>query len=537
MVDAFNPEKAHAAQAQQPPHVFVDLPPHILIEHSVRSGEGHLARGGELVVKTDKTGRSPEDKYIVDNEGATNIDWRTSENPSPNKPMSPDVADAIHDEVTAYLGERPVYQMNLYAGGSENLEHAIRVQVNTESPYAALFASYLFKSPTADERDVLQSRPQYDLLHAPRLPLNPGEYDIRSETAIAIDFAEQRLMIAGSRYAGEIKKGVFTVLQRLLPARNVATMHCGANQGKNGESALFFGLSGTGKTTLSTDSERPLIGDDEHGWDDYGIFNFEGGFYPKTQDLSQRAEPEIYAAVHGFGGLHENVEIDEEGNLVFNSGVENKRAAAPLSRLSNIAPSGRGRHPSNIIFLTADASGVVSPLSLLEENEAVDDFLSGYTSKLAGTERGVTTPQRTFSAGFGAPFLPNHPAEYAKLLIDRIRANSTKVWRLNTGWPKGYGKGDRMQLGYSRSMVNAIVNGAFEGQPFDRDHLGSLVPRYVPDVNPEVLNAINNWDDKDAFREEAMKYAYDRRQNFKRFEPYVSDSVIFAGPRYQEVVD
>jgi phosphoenolpyruvate carboxykinase (ATP) len=502
-----------------------NLPQSELIEHTIRRGEGKLADLGALVVETGiHTGRSPDDKFVVRHGDLADKIWWGSV----NHPMAPDAFALLHADILDHLAEADRYTMELSAGADLTLNLPVRLV--TESPWSALFARNLFL-PRREGDD--RAGEGWTILHAPRFQAVPERHQTGSVTGIAIDFEWRRVLIAGTEYAGEIKKAIFTVMQGILPELDVATMHCSANEGPDGSTALFFGLSGTGKTTLSTDPNRRLVGDDEHGWTDRGIFNFEGGSYAKTIGLSANDEPEIFRAAQRFGAVLENVVLDNSRRPRFDddSLTENSRAAYPLAFLDPAA-GGTGSHPSKILFLSADAFGVLPPVARLTRDQALYWFLSGYTSKLAGTERGVTTPSATFSACFGSPFLPLPPMRYAALFGDRLDRHGSQVWLVNTGWTGGpYGVGGRMPIGLTRASVAAILNGALDSVAMDVDPIfGIAVPRSVPGVPDTLLRPRETWSDAAAYDEIAQQLVRDLEANFEQFAETAPAAVRGAGP-------
>jgi phosphoenolpyruvate carboxykinase (ATP) len=505
---------------------YRNLVPAELIEHTIRRREGTLADSGALVVDTGvHTGRSPQDKYVVQHGHLADEVWWGDV----NQPISPRAFALLHADIVAYLARQDRYHLDLAAGADP--EFTVPVHLHTESAWSALFARNLFLPPQSREGNPVDG---WTILHAPRFDADPQRHETRTTTAIAIDFEWRRVLIAGTRYAGEIKKSIFTVLNGLLPGRGVAPMHCSANEGSDGSVALFFGLSGTGKTTLSTVAGRRLIGDDEHGWSDRGIFNFEGGSYAKTIGLSARAEPEIFHAAQQFGSVLENVVLDgatRAPRFDDDSLTENTRAAFPLAFLDPEA-GGAGAHPSQILFLTADAFGVLPPVAHLTRDQALYWFLSGYTSKLAGTEKGVTTPEATFSACFGSPFLPLPPMRYAELLGDRLQRHGSTVWLVNTGWTGGpYGVGERMPIELTRAIVAAILDGSLDAAPSDVDPVfGFAIPRAIPGVPASVLHPRDNWPDGRAYDETVRRLAADLEANFTQFAATAPASVRAAGP-------
>jgi phosphoenolpyruvate carboxykinase (ATP) len=433
----------------------------------------------------------------------------------------------LFERVAAYLSEREVYSLDCYVGADEGFRLPVRVV--TEFAWQSLFARHLFIVP---ETIPAQFVPDFTVVDAALFEADPERDGVRSSTFVLVNFARRIILIGGTRYAGEIKKSVFTIMNYLLPLRGALPMHCSANVGQDGDVAIFFGLSGTGKTTLSADSRRPLIGDDEHGWADEGVFNFEGGCYAKVIRLSATAEPEIWAATHRFSTVLENVVYDEATrrlNLESEAKTENTRAAYPLDFIPNVVSGSRAGHPDTIIMLTADAFGVLPPIAKLSREQAMYHFLSGYTAKVAGTERGVTEPEATFSTCFGAPFMVHHPTVYSKLLGKKIDAHDVSCWLVNTGWTGGpYGVGSRMKIAHTRAMVNAAIEGRipaeFEAEPF----FGLQIPKHVPDVPDEVLNPRNAWDDKAAYDAQAHKLAGLFAANFKRFEAHAPEGVKAA---------
>ncbi len=511
-----------------------NISPAVTIESALARGEGKLTDSGSfLAITRPFTGRSPDDKFIVKEPGsADKIGWGKF-----NRPIDIEKFKLLEEDVKAHLDQRPLFVRDLYAGARER--HRLRVRLITESAWHGLFAHNLFIRPAAAE--LAGFEPNFTILHAPELHPDPVRHGTRKpasgpSAAILVNFAARTVIIAGTRYAGEIKKSVFTALNYLLPLDGVFPMHCSANVGAQGDTALFFGLSGTGKTTLSADPRRGLIGDDEHGWDEAGVFNFEGGCYAKIINLSPEAEPEIYATLGKFGTVIENAVVVEEDRalkLDDASITENTRAAYPIHYIPNHVPSGTGGHPRNIVFLTADAFGVLPPVARLSPEQAKYYFLSGYTAKLAGTERGVTEPQATFSTCFGAPFMVHHPPVYADLLGRKMAAHQATVWLVNTGWSGGpYGVGKRMKIAHTRAMVSAILDGRLREVGVKPDpYFGVQVPVECPEVPPEVLVPRNTWSDKSAFDGKAKELAQRFADNFKQFASAVTPAVAAAGPR------
>jgi phosphoenolpyruvate carboxykinase (ATP) len=493
-----------------------------LYEHALRNGEGQLGAAGQFVVETgEHTGRSPKDKFFVREPGSeTHIDWGET-----NKPIDAATFDALFERVAAYLSEREIYALDSYVGADER--YRLPIRVITQYAWQSLFARDLFITPAAPPADF---SPQFTIVDAAEFVAEPARDGTRSGTFVLVNMARKIVLIGGTRYAGEIKKSVFTIMNYLMPLRQVLPMHCSANVGAAGDTAIFFGLSGTGKTTLSADSNRPLVGDDEHGWSADGIFNFEGGCYAKVIRLSQKAEPEIWAATHRFGTVLENVVMDEssrELDLESEAKTENTRAAYPVEFIPNIVPGLMAGHPKTIVMLTADAFGVLPPIAKLSPEQAMYHFLSGYTAKVAGTEKGVTEPTATFSTCFGAPFMVHHPTVYAKLLGERIAQHDVTCWLVNTGWTGGaYGVGKRMAIAHTRAMVNAALDGSLKGVSFEREpFFGLAIPTSVPNVPSEVLNPRNAWPDKADYDASAKKLAGLFFANFKKFEANASDGV------------
>ncbi len=500
-----------------------------LIEHAVRRLEGTLAAGGALVVRTGQfTGRSPKDKYIVrDALTESTVHWGPV-----NQPLGPEQFGRLYAKMLAFLQGQEVYVQDCHAGADP--AHRIPIRVITQLAWHNLFARQLFVRP--DPARTPEHKPEFTLLFAPGFQADPKEDGTNSETCIGVDFARRVVLIAGTSYAGEMKKSVFTILNYLLPEQSVMPMHCSANVGADGRTALFFGLSGTGKTTLSADPHRRLIGDDEHGWSDSGIFNFEGGCYAKCIRLSKENEPQIWSAIR-FGTVLENVVIDPETRLLdFNSAqvTENTRAAYPIHFIENAVIPGVGGNPDHVIFLAADAFGVLPPLSRLTPEMAMYHFLSGYTAKVAGTERGLgSEPEATFSACFGAPFLPRHPRVYAAMLGEKLRRHEANCWLVNTGWTGGaFGTGHRMKLAYTRAMLHAAISGELRDVPVESHAVFKvLVPRNCPGVPPEVLDARGMWADKQAYDQAAQELSGRFNRNFRKFDG-VAEEILAAAPSH-----
>jgi phosphoenolpyruvate carboxykinase (ATP) len=510
----------------QPTTLHWNLTPTRLYEESLRRSESHLVEGGALAVLTGQhTGRSANDKYII-RDALTDdaIAWGKV-----NQPMQPEQFAALRQRVMDGLSEREVYVQDLYAGAAP--DYRLRVRVITEYAWHSLFVRNLFIVPPAAEQ--AEFIPDYTVIDLPSLTADPAQHGTQSGVFIALSLTEKLILIGGTQYAGEMKKSIFTVLNTLLPQRGVLPMHCSANIGAHGDTAVFFGLSGTGKTTLSADSSRTLIGDDEHGWDDRGVFNFEGGCYAKVIKLSPTAEPEIYRTTHSFGTVLENVDYDPvTGRVNLDSAryTENTRAAYDLAQIPNAQSDGLGGHPRNILMLTADAFGVLPPISRLTPEQAMVHFLSGYTAKVAGTEKGVTEPTATFSACFGAPFMSLHPTVYAQLLGQKIAQHDVRVWLVNTGWVGGgYGVGQRIAINHTRAMVRAALSGALDNVEY-RTHpvFGLHMPTTCPAVPTDLLDPRTLWADPAAYDVAAHKLARMFADNFAKFAPHVTDEVRAA---------
>lgn len=508
--------------------VFRNLTAPQLVQIALERKEGTLSNTGALVVNTGKyTGRSPDDKYIVDSPAVHNdIAWGNI-----NKPISKEAFDTIHSKILAYLQNRDLYVFDGFAGADRKYSKKFRI-IN-EFASQNLFIQNLLVRPTELELETFV--PEFTVIAAPGFKCIPERDGTNSEACIAIDYEQKIVIIAGSQYSGEIKKSVFSVMNYVLPKSGVLSMHCSANIGKDNDTAIFFGLSGTGKTTLSADPERRLIGDDEHGWSDDGIFNIEGGCYAKCIDLTEENEPEIFRAIK-FGTLLENVVIDKEtGEPDYSNGslTENTRAGYPVYHIPNAEISGKGTQPKTVIFLTADAFGVLPPISKLDNDMAMFHFVSGYTSKLAGTERGITEPQTTFSTCFGAPFLPLDPSVYAEMLGERIKRNNARVFLINTGWSGGsYGTGSRIKLKYTRAMVAAAIKGELDNVEYVLDDVFNLyIPKSCPNVPNEILNPRNTWEDKELYDNTAKSLAKKFNDNFKKYIN-MPENIVKAGPSY-----
>ncbi|MDP2390420.1 MAG: phosphoenolpyruvate carboxykinase, partial [Acidobacteriota bacterium] len=499
-----------------------------LYEHAIRRNEGRIAHLGPLVVRTGHhTGRSPQDKFIVREPGSEDNVWWGKV----NRPIEPAQFDLLRRDIVAHLKNQELFVQDLYAGA--DAEYRLPVRFIQEYAWHSLFVRNLFIVPPAG--DLAGFDPQFTVLTAPTFKADPARHGTRSEVAIAVNFASREVLICGTSYAGENKKSIFTVLNYLLPLRHVLAMHCSANIGPDGDTALFFGLSGTGKTTLSSDPERQLIGDDEHGWSDRGVFNFEGGCYAKMIRLSAEAEPQIFETTRRFGTVLENVVMDP-GTRVLDfddaSLTENTRGAYPIEFIDNHAPLGSGGHPTNIIMLTADAYGVLPPIARLSAEGAMYHYLSGYTAKVAGTEKGVTEPSATFSTCFGAPFLPLNPNVYAKQLGERIAKHQSRVWLVNTGWTGGpHGVGSRMKIAYTRAMIRAALSGQLDAVAYSRHPFFNIdMPTAVPGVPATVLDPRGTWADQAAYDTQAAKLARMFVENFKTNFADADPAVAAAGP-------
>ncbi|HQT59986.1 MAG TPA: phosphoenolpyruvate carboxykinase [Acidiphilium sp.] len=509
--------------------VHANLTAPALVTHALRRGEGRLSADGALMVETGvHTGRSVADKFVVDEPETTAEIWWGSV----NQKLSASHYATLRGRVQAFLQDRELFVQDLFAGADP--KNRIRVRLVTTNAWQALFARNMFIRPAEAELEGFE--PDFVILHAPDFEADPAIDGVRSSTAIALSFAERRIVIAGTQYAGEIKKSIFTVMNWLLPARGVLPMHCSANIGRDDDVALFFGLSGTGKTTLSSDPARRLIGDDEHGWGPDGVFNFEGGCYAKVIDLSAEAEPEIHAASHRFGTVLENVVADARGavNLADRSLTENTRSCYPIEFIPNVERSGRGGMPRNVVMLTADAFGVLPPIARLTPAQAMYHFLSGYTAKVAGTEKGLgKEPQATFSTCFGAPFLPRPPRVYGELLAKLIAEHGVSCWLVNTGWTGGaFGTGHRMSIRHTRALLNAALSGALDGTSFHPDRaFGLMIPDAVEGVPSSVLDPREAWADKAAYDRQAAELVARFEENFARFAETVDEDIRAAAIR------
>ncbi len=510
--------------------VHTNLTPAQLVQHAIKNGEGVLTDTGALMADTGEfTGRSPKDKFCVADAKTENTVWWGDV----NQKFEPAKFEKLLDKVIQYFKGKKVYTRDVYACADPR--YRLNIRVFTESAYNNLFCNNLFLRPTADE--LKNFAPEWLIINAPNFRANAAEDGTRQHNFTMVDFSRKIILIGGSAYTGEMKKGIFTVLNYILPEeKGVLSMHCSANIGKKGDTAVFFGLSGTGKTTLSADPDRMLIGDDEHGWADDSVFNFEGGCYAKCVDLTQEKEPQIFNAIR-FGSLLENTRFYPNTTTVDYSNIsvtENTRAAYPITLIDNIAVPSIGKTPENIFFLTADAFGVLPPISKLNVGQAMYSFISGYTAKVAGTEAGVTEPQATFSACFGRVFLPLHPGKYAKMLGEKLKANpNINVWLINTGWTGGpYGVGSRMKLSYTRAMITAALNGELNNVNYENHAVfGYAMPTSCPNVPSELLNPRNTWSDKAAYDMQANKLANMFVKNFEQYASGVDKETIDAAPK------
>jgi phosphoenolpyruvate carboxykinase (ATP) len=509
--------------------VFWNLPSSHLYEHAVRAREGEIAHLGPLVVNTEPhTGRSPQDKFVVrDAERADTLWWGAHNNPFESTDF-----DGLFERLCVYLQERTLYVQDCFAGA--DLTYRMPIRVINELAWHNLFARNLFILPTTDELAV--HAPEFTVIDMPGFHAHPTEDHTNSSVFIVINFSKRLVIIGGTAYAGEMKKSIFTVLNYLLPQRGVLPMHCSANVGMDDSVALFFGLSGTGKTTLSTDSQRPLLGDDEHGWSDTGIFNLEGGCYAKTIRLDPENEPEIHQNTRLFGTVLENVPMDPESrrlDLDSEEITENTRASYPISHMQNVVDGSVAGHPQNILFLAADAFGVLPPLSRLTTNQAIYHFLLGYTARVAGTEQDVTEPEATFSTCFSAPFLPLPPHVYAKMLSERLQQHEPRVWLVNTGWSAGQAarEGHRISLSHTRATIRAVLSGALDDVSYSTDLVfGLSVPTSCPGVPDELLDARRQWADSALYDDQAAELARLMRKAFEQHASSVSPEVLAAAP-------
>ncbi|RKZ81481.1 MAG: phosphoenolpyruvate carboxykinase (ATP) [Candidatus Parabeggiatoa sp. nov. 1] len=499
-----------------------------LYEQIIRRREGIMSHLGPLVLRTGHhTGRSANDKFIVEEPSTEKEIWWGKI----NRPFPADKFDDLHRRMDLHLQAQDVYVQDCYVGSSP--QHRLPIRVISQYAWHNLFARNMFLQATPEE--LVKHVPEFTVIDAPKFHASPSSDGTNSETFIIVNFAKKLVLIGGTSYGGEIKKSIFSVMNYLMPMKDVLPMHCSANIGTDGNTALFFGLSGTGKTTLSADASKTLIGDDEHGWDEDGIFNFEGGCYAKLINLSPEAEPEIFETTRRFGTLLENVALDARTrrvDLMDATFTENTRGSYPISHIPNATRTGMGGHPKNIIFLSADAFGVLPPLAKLTKAQAMYHFLSGYTAKVAGTERGVTEPQPNFSTCYGAPFMPRHPQRYAELLGKKLDTHDVEAWIINTGWSGGpYGVGDRIKIPYTRAMVNAVLDGKLKDVPLEKEpFFGLQVPKHCPDVPDEILNPRNTWSNPADYDAQAQKLAKMFAENFKQYADQATPDILAAGP-------
>lgn len=509
--------------------VYWNLTPSELVEETVILGQGALTDTGALAIDTGEfTGRSPKDRFVVADEKTANTVWWGGINIK----FDPGKFDALYNRMKAYLSGRDVYVRDAFACADDR--HRLNLRVVTELPWSNMFAYNMFIRPTTEE--VQNFDPQWHVVCAPGFMADPEIDGTRQHNFAIINFTRKMIIIGGTGYTGEIKKGVFSVLNYLLPhEKNVLPMHCSANIGEGGDSAVFFGLSGTGKTTLSSDPNRKLIGDDEHGWSEDGVFNFEGGCYAKCIDLSRDKEPQIWDAIK-FGAILENIRFSEDGctpDYSDDTKTENTRVSYPLDYIDNAVIPSVGGSPKNIFFLTCDAFGVLPPISKLNKGQAMYHFISGYTAKVAGTEAGITEPQTVFSACFGSPFLPLHPTKYAEMLGERLDRGGVNVWLINTGWSGGaYGEGERMKLKFTRAMITAALEGKLDNVEYKKHEVfGLQMPTTCPDVPQELLSPKNTWADKNAYDAKANELAAKFIQNFEKFLEFANDEIMNAAPK------
>ena len=511
--------------------VYWNLSTPSLYEKVITRSEGHLAHGGALVVRTGyHTGRVPNDKFIVREPSTEKSIWWGKV----NRPFEEERFDALYERVMVYLEERDLYVQDCYAGADPELEFPIRII--TQDAWHSLFARNLFIRPVNLGKNLDEFQPEFTVLHVPHFHADPQQHGTNSEVFILVNFKKKIILIGGTCYAGEIKKSIFTILNYILPQKGILSMHAAANMGRSWDIAVFFGLSGTGKTTLSADPDRQLIGDDEHGWSDKGIFNFEGGCYAKLINLSPEKEPQIFKASKKFATILENVAMDIETrrlDLNDSSLTENTRAAYPITHIDNVIYPGMAGHPRNIIMLTCDAFGVLPPIAKLTGNQAMYHFISGYTAKVSGTEKGLgKEPSATFSTCFGAPFMVLHPSVYANMLGEKIRKHKVDCWLVNTGWSGGpYGIGERMDINHTRALVRATLNGDLNKVGTVRDEIfGFQIPVSCPGLPPKILNPENTWADHAAYKAKAKELARKFKENIENYADKTGREILDAGP-------
>jgi phosphoenolpyruvate carboxykinase (ATP) len=510
-------------------HAYWNLTVSELTEHCIKKNEAILTDTGALAIKTGEfTGRSPKDKFIVkDDLTANTVNWGDI-----NIPFEDAKFEALKSKMVAYLQNKEIYIREGFACAAD--KYKISIRVLAEKPWSALFAYNMFMRPNQEE--FMNLSPEWTIICAPGFKAVPSLDGTRQANFAVINFSKKTVLIGGTGYTGEIKKGIFTILNYVLPhQKGVLSMHCSANLGKNGDTAIFFGLSGTGKTTLSADPERALIGDDEHGWSDEGVFNFEGGCYAKCVDLTEEKEPQIWKAIK-YGSLLENIGFYENTRTVDFSNIsitENTRVSYPIHYIDNALPKSEGPLPKNIFFLTADATGVLPPISKLTKGQAMYNFISGYTAKVAGTEMGITEPQSTFSACFGAAFLPLHPTKYAEMLGELMTKHNVRIWLVNTGWTGGaYGIGSRIKLSYTRALISAALNGALDQSSYETLPVFNLsMPTSCPAVPSEILNPRNTWQDKAAYDQKANELASKFIKNFDKYKDQANQEILEASPQ------
>ena len=509
--------------------VHYNLSPSSYEEFILKDSDNRRSSLGAVAIKTGKfTGRSPKDRYIVkDDYTAKTVDWGNI-----NKGISPEVYEVLQGEIKAFLSAKEIFVHDAFACADRS--HQLNIRTVCEKAYSGLFASNMFRDLTDSELETFQ--PEWTILCAPGFKAKGSHEGLANENFAILNFSKKEIIIGGTGYTGEIKKGIFSVLNYILPTeKNVLSMHCSANVGDKGDAAIFFGLSGTGKTTLSADPDRLLIGDDEHGWSDNGIFNFEGGCYAKTIDLDPKREPQIYGAIKP-GALIENVGFVGDSNVVDFSDTsitENTRVSYPLSHIPEAKDDSQSGQPQNVFFLTCDAFGVLPPVSKLTKEQAMYYFISGYTAKVAGTELGVTEPQATFSACFGAPFLPLHPTKYAEMLGNKLDKHNVNIWLINTGWTEGaYGKGHRISLKYTRAIITNALNGNLAKEDFEiTPGFNLAIPKRCKDVPTEILNPRNTWADKNAYDHQAEVLITLFQENFQKYAMETSEAIMQAEPR------
>ncbi|MCK5716613.1 MAG: phosphoenolpyruvate carboxykinase (ATP) [Thiomargarita sp.] len=510
-------------------NIYWNLNTPALYEHVIRHREGVLTHLGPIVVYTGAhTGRAAHDKFIVQESSTEKeICWGKV-----NRPMSPQNFETLHHQMNLHLQTQDVYVQDCFSGASP--KHRLPIRIISQYAWQNLFARNMFIQGTAEE--VSQHIPEFTVIVAPKLLASSTQPGLQSQTFIVTNFAKKLVLIGGTSYAGEIKKSIFSVMNYILPKKGVFSMHGSANINTDGKTNIFFGLSGTGKTTLSADPLKTLIGDDEHGWDEEGIFNLEGGCYAKMINLSEKEEPIIYETTRRFGTILENVAIDSKTrhvDLMDSTFTENTRASYPISHISNATRKGMGGHPKNIILLSADAFGVLPPLAKLTKAQAMYHFLSGYTAKVAGTEKGITEPQPNFSTCYGEPFMPLHPQRYAELLGEKLEEHNVETWLINTGWiGGGYGTGQRIKISYTRAMVNAVLDGTLKDIPLETEpFFGLQVPIHCPDVPDEMLNTRNTWLNPEEYDIQAKKLAGMFIENFKQYIGQATAEILAAGPK------